>query len=289
MQHAALEFTAQQVNTVRSRFARPNGIHQVIHLRKVKLVGIEFQQFLGLVHVHSRNNARIRGFQVLGVPAGHKAFELDTVLVTDEEELTHLHIFAKFGRQFSRTDIVGVSELVPANRRNNRHELFFQKLFQDIALDTFDTAGAHVVDTVDNAHATSQHPVTLNAPQAACRKVAHDMLCNAERSLLDVGQGLFAGKTHAGMERGFQFPRLELGIDAVTRTRHDNNADTRLVQKRNVAHKHREKGVTHQVILDFQHKQLALEAFHIAEHFANKTGNFKMLRIKVRRCVIHSQ
>ena len=89
------------------------------------------------------------------------------------------------------------------------------------------------------------------------------------------------------MERGFQFPRLELGIDAVTRTRHDNDADSRLMQKRNIAHKHREKGVTHQVILDFQHKQLALEAFHITEHFTNETGNFKMLRIKVRRCVIH--
>ena len=289
LQHATLEFTAQKVNTVRTCFAGMNGVHQVIHLRKVKLVGIEFQQFLCLVHVHSRDNPGFRRFQVLGVLACHQAFQLDTVLVTDKEQLAHLHVLAKFSRNLSRTDVVGMTQLIPANRRNNRHELFVQKLFQNVALDTFDTAGTHVVDTVDYTHAAGQHPVALNAAQTARRQVTHDMLGNTQRGLLNMGQSFFAGQAHTGMEGRFQFPRLELGIDTVARTRHNDNADTRLVQDGDIAHQHRKKGMTHQVILDFQHKQLALEAFHVAEHFANKTGNLKMLRIKVRRRVVHIQ
>lgn len=39
--------------------------------------------------------------------------------------------------------------------------------------------------------------------------------------------------------------------------------------------------MAHEIVFDLQHKQLALEAFHIPEHFANETCYFKMLGCKV--------
>ena len=113
------------------------------------------------------------------------------------------------------------------------------------------------------------------------------MLRHAQRSLLDMRQGLFACKSHTRIETRFQFPRLELRVNAVARPRHDDDADSRLVQNGDVPHEHREKRVAHQVVLDFQHKQLTLEAFHVAEHFANETCNLKMLRIEIGCSVVH--
>ena len=82
--------------------------------------------------------------------------------------------------------------LVPANRRNDRHKLLVHELFQEVALDTFDAARTHIVDAIDNAHAARQNPVALNAAESACRQVAHDALRNAQGCLLDKRQSLLA-------------------------------------------------------------------------------------------------
>ena len=288
LQHTALELTAQQVNAVRTRLAGMDGVHQVVHLRKVQDIGIEFQKFLRLVHVQSRNHARLGGFQVLGVLAGHKPLELDTVLVTDEEQLAHLHVLADFGRKFGGADVVGVPELVPADRRNDGHELLVQKLVEDVALDAFDPARPHVVHAVNDAEAPRQHPVTLDTAQAARREVAHDALGNAQRRLLDKGQCFFARKPHAVVELGFDFPSLELRVDTLARTRHDNDADTRLVQQGDISHEHREQGVVHQAVVNLQNEELALEPVHVTEDFPDESGDFEVLRVEIRRRLVHS-
>ena len=288
MQHTALEFTAQQVDTVRARLASMDGVHQVVHLRKVQHVGIELQQFLCLVHVQSRNHARLGGFQILGVLARHEPLELDTVLVTDEEQLAHLHVLADFGRKFGGADVVRMPELVPANRRNDRHKLFVQKLVEDITLNPFDPARPHVVHTVNDAEAPRQHPVALDTAEAARREVAHDALGNAQRRLLDQGQGLFAGKPHAIVELGLDFPSLELCVDTLARPGHDNDADTRLVQQGDISHEHREQGVVHQAVVNLQDEELALEPVHVTEDFPDEPGDFEVLRVKIRRRLVHA-
>ena len=277
LQHATLVFTTQQVDTVRTRLAGMDGVHQVVHLRKVQDIGIEFQKFLRLVHVQSRNHARLGGFQVLGVLAGHKPLELDTVLVTDEEQLAHLHVLADFGRKFGGADVVGVPELVPADRRNDGHELLVQKLVEDVALDAFDPARPHVVHAVDDAEAPRQYPVALDTAEAARREVAHDALGNAQRRLLDKGQCFFARKPHAVVELGFDFPSLELRVDTLARTRHDNDADTRLVQQGDISHEHREQGVVHQAVVNLQNEELALEPVHVTEDFPDEPGDFEVM------------
>ena len=88
------------MNTVRPRLASVDGVHQVIHLRKVEHVGIEFQKFLRLVHIHSRDEAIVRRFQIFRILARHEAVELDAALATDKEELADLQVLAEFRREF---------------------------------------------------------------------------------------------------------------------------------------------------------------------------------------------
>lgn len=180
LQKASLEFTRKQMHAVRARLAGVDGVHQIIHLRKSERVGIEFQKFLRLVHVHCGDEPVVGGFEVLGVLAGHKSAKLDAVLVSDKEEFPDFHVLAEFRRKFRRADIVGMPNLVPANRRNDRHEFFVHQLFQDVALDAFDFTGAHVVDAVDHTEAPRQDPVALDAGKSARREVAHDALGNAQ-------------------------------------------------------------------------------------------------------------
>ena len=174
-------------------------------------------------------------------------------------------------------------ELVPANRRNDGHELLVQKLLEDVALDPFNPARPHVVHAVDDAEAPRQHPVALDAAEPARRKVAHDALGNTQRRLLDKGQGFFARKPHAVMEPGLDFPGLELRVDTLARTRHDNDADTRLVQQGDISHEHREQGVVHEAVVNLQDEELALEPVHVAEDFPDEPGDFEVLRVEIRR------
>ena len=287
LQHAALEFTAQQMHAVRPRLASMDCIHQVIHLRKSEHVRVEFQKFLRLIDIHCRNQPVVRRLQVLRILAGHKPFELDAALATDKKQLADLQVLAEFRGKFRTRNIVGMPNLVPANRRNNRHKPFIHELLQQVALDAFDASGTHVVDAVNHAHAACQNPVALDAAEPACREVAHDALRNTQRCLLDKRQSLFARKPYAVAKFRFEIPRLELSVDAVSRARHNDNADTRLVQKGDIAHQHREHRMVHQAIVNLQDKQLALEPVHIAKHFPDEPGHFEVLRIKIRRCVTH--
>ena len=233
------------MDTVGTRFAGVNGILEVVLLGKVQFFGIKFQKFLSLVHVHGRNHSAIRGFQVLGVIARNKALELDAVFASDKEQLAHLQVLAKFSCKFSAANVVGMAQFVPANRRNDRHKLFCQKLFKDVPLDPLNPARAHIVYAIDNTKAPGQNPVSLYSAEAASRQVAHNPLSNTQRRLLDKGQGLFTGKPHATLELGLDFPSFQLGVDAVAGPRHYDNANARLVQKRNVPHKHGEQRVVH--------------------------------------------
>lgn len=180
LQKAPLEFTGKQMYAVRARLASVDGVHQIIHLRKSERVGIEFQKFLRLVHVHCGDEPVVGGFEVLGVLTGHKSAKLDAVLVTDEEKLANLQVLAKFSRKFRTADVVGVSNLVPADGGYDGHEFFVHQLFQEIALDAFNLSRAHVVHAVDHAEAPRQDPVALDAGKSARSEVAHDALGNAQ-------------------------------------------------------------------------------------------------------------
>ena len=177
--------------------------------------------------------------------------------------------------------------LVPTNRRNNRHELFVHELFQQIALDALDAAGTHVINTVDDTHAARQNPVPLNSAETARREVTHDALRNAQGRLLDKRQRFFARKSNTVMEFRLEIPGLELSVNAVSRSRHYNNTDTGLVQKGDVAHQHGEHRMVHEAIVNLQDEKLPLEPVHVAKHFPDEPGNFEVLRIKIGRCITH--
>ena len=287
LQHTALKFTAQQMHTVRASFACMNGVHQVIHLRKVEHIGIEFQKFLRLVHIHCRNKPVVRRFQVFRILACHKTFELDAAFTSNKEQLPDFKVLAKFSSKFRTRNVVGATNLVPANRRDNRHKLLVHELFQEVALDALDAAGAHVIDTVNHAHAARQNPVALDAAEAARREVAHDALSHSQRRLLHKRERLFVRESYAVMKFRLKVPGLELSVDAISRTRHDNDANARLVQKGDITHQHGEHRMVHQAVVNLQDEKLALEPIHVAKHFPDESGHFEVLRIKIGRCVIH--
>ena len=89
------------------------------------------------------------------------------------------------------------------------------------------------------------------------------------------------------MKFRLKVPGLELSVDAISRARHDNDSDTRLMQKGDIAHQHGEHRMVHQAIVNFQDEKLVLEPIHVAKHFPDESGNFEVLRIKIGRCVIH--
>lgn len=91
------------------------------------------------------------------------------------------------------------------------------------------------------------------------------------------------------MELGFQFPGLQLRVDAFSRSGHDDNADARLVQKRDVPHEHGEQGMVHEAVVNLQDEKLALEPVHVAEHFPDEAGDFEVLGIEIGRRVVHIQ
>ena len=167
---------------------------------------------------------------MLRILARYKTFELDTAFASDKEEFPDLEVLAKFCRQFCTRNVVGVSNLVPANRRDDRHELLVHELFEQVALDTLDAAGTHVVDTVNHTHAAGQNPVALNATEAACREVAHDALRHTQGSLFHKRERFFVRESYAVMKFRLKVPGLELSVDAISRARHDNDSDTRLMQ-----------------------------------------------------------
>jgi hypothetical protein len=45
--------------------------------------------------------------------------------------------------------------------------------------------------------------------------------------------------------------------------------------------------MVHQAIVDFQDEKLTFEPIHVAKHFPDESGNFEVLRIKIRRCTTH--
>ena len=86
------------------------------------------------------------------------------------------------------------------------------------------------------------------------------------------------------MEFRLEIPCLELSVDAISRTRHNDNTDTRLMEEGDIAHQHGEHRMVHQAIVNFQDEKLALEPIHVAKHFPDESGNFEVLRIKIGRC-----
>lgn len=91
------------------------------------------------------------------------------------------------------------------------------------------------------------------------------------------------------MELRFQFPGLQLRVDAFSRTGHNDDADTRLVQEGDVAHQHRKQGVVHKAVVNLQDEQLALEPVHVTKHFPDESGDFEVLGIEIGRRVVHIQ
>lgn len=91
------------------------------------------------------------------------------------------------------------------------------------------------------------------------------------------------------MELRFQFPGLQLRVDAFSRPRDDNDTDTRLMQKRDIPHKHGEERMVHEAIVNFQDEKLTLEPIHIAKHFPDESGDFEVLGIEIGRRVVHIQ
>ena len=117
--------------------------------------------------------------------------------------------------------------------------------------------------------------------------MAHNPLGNTERRLLNQRQGLFAGKPHAAFKLGLDFPSLQLGVNAVPGSRHNNDSNSRLVQQGDIPHEHREQRVVHKAVFNLQYKELALEPVHITEDFPDEPGNFEMLGIEIGHSIAH--
>ena len=114
--------------------------------------------------------------------------------------------------------------------------------------------------------------------------MTHDALRNTQGSLLHKRERLFVRESYAVMKFRLKVPGLELSVDAISRARHDNDANARLMQKGDIAHQHGEHRMVHQAIVNLQDEKLALEPIHVAKHFPDEPGNFEVLRIKIRRC-----
>ena len=289
LQDASLRFAADEVHALRAGLAGGNGVFQIIDLRKIQPVRIQVQNFLRLLDIQCGNFAVVRHVQIPRIRSGQKAVGPDAVFASDEEELPDRQILAKFHRKFRTRNVVGVTNLVPTDRRDDGDVILRKQMLDDVLLDPLNPTGSHVIDAIDNSKAPSRYPVSLHSVAAARRQMAHNALGRSERRLFDQGQRFFARQAHAVLEFRNDFPRGKLPIDALPRPGNNQNLDPDFVQERNVPNQYGKQRMFHQAVFDFQHKKLSFEPGDVAEDFANESRDLDILHVQMVKTVAHAK
>ncbi len=190
-----------------------------------------------------------------------------------EDQLGGAQRLGHFDRYRVRVQAKGVPLAVATQRRHHRHDIGFQKRFQQRHVDALDAAGPHLIDAFQNPGRVGHQGIGAGAAQVVHSQPFQNFVADAvggrdgkiERDFIgDAGavgvRGRFAG-----------LGRKLLNLQA--RAMNQHHADAQAAQQVNVQEQVREIVVGNDGAIQRDHEDLVPELRHVPQDFA-QVGEF---------------